>query len=239
MTLAIQQKSGIVELRKSAAFLGLTGKYAVAALLGITGGESQWTPAVESFNYKTADRLLEVFPSVFNGDRALAQQYVGNPNNALPEFLYGYKSAKGKGLGNTNPGDGAAFVGRGFIQLTGRANYERYSHLLCDNQCLKTPTSLIDNPNILTTPSISAQSAVLYLLDRVKVSQNDPRYFQAALNAVGYNTPDILAKKTALYEYFLQNITNSLQQDPNFLTTVSGPLVTDSSGTPIRTGQIN
>ena len=201
----------------------------MAALLGIAGGKTGWQPIEESFNYKTAARLLEIFPSVFKGDAALAQQYVGNPNNSLPEFLYGYNTSKGRGVGNTQPGDGAAFIGRGFIQITGRSNYTRYSHLLYDNKLIPTPTALIDNPTMLNSLNLAAQVSVLYFLDRVKVDQTSDNYFQAALNSVGYNAPDILAKKTGLYQYFLSTL----------VTSSSGSVITDSSGLPINSGQIN
>jgi predicted chitinase len=223
---------GIAALKAAATKLGMTGINAVASLLGICGGESKWKVATESFNYTTAARLEQVFPSVFGNNTALAQQYVGNPNNSLPEFLYGYQSGIGKKLGNTQPGDGAKYIGRGFIQLTGRSNYARYSKLLYDNKLATSPTVLLDNPNALNDLNLAAQVSVLYLLDRVKLSQQDPGYFQAALAAVGYNTADILATKTGLYTCFY----NQLQSTT--LLSGTGATVTDSSGVPINTGQI-
>lgn len=213
--------TGIAALKAACSKFGITSPYAVAALLGIAGGECRWKLVEENFNYK-ADRLLQVFPSVFKGDLALAQKYAGNPNNSLPEFLYGYQTAKGKGLGNTEAGDGAKFIGRGYIQLTGRSNYTKYGNLAGHD--------LVNNPSLLNDPTIAAEVSVKYMLDRVKVSQTDPGYFEAACKAVGFNTPDIKAKKRGFYNCFLGQLQGKIVQ------TGSGIPLTDSSGNPVTTG---
>lgn len=46
-------------------------------------------------------------------------------------------------LGNTQPGDGPRYKGRGFIQLTGRANYSLYG--------LSLGVDLIDHPDLVAT----------------------------------------------------------------------------------------
>ena len=212
---------GIAALKAACAKFNLTSPYAVAALLGIAGGECRWRIVEENFNY-TTDRLLQVFPSVFKGDRALAEKYSGNPNNSLPEFLYGSNTAKGKELGNTQPGDGAKYIGRGYIQLTGRGNYARYGQL--------SGHDLINNPSLLSDPTIAAEVSVKYLLDRVKASPTDSGYFEAASKAVGFNTPDIKAKKKGFYNCFLAQLQGKIVQSSD------GSPIVDGSGNPIRTG---
>jgi predicted chitinase len=215
-------QAGIAALKAACAKFGLTSPYAVASLLGIAGGECRWKLVEENFNY-SADRLLQVFPSVFKGDRALAQQYAGNPNNSLPEFLYGFETSKGRGLGNTRAGDGSRYIGRGYIQLTGRANYDRYGQQIGKD--------LLSNSQLLNTPEIAAEVSVKYMLDRCKADPNNTGYFEAACKAVGYNTPDIKAKKKGYYECFLGQLQGST------VGTGTGGIVTDGSGNPIRTGQ--
>ena len=212
---------GIAALKAACAKFNLTSPYAVAALLGIAGGECRWTIVEENFNYKT-DRLLQVFPSVFKGDRALAEKYSGNPNNSLPEFLYGSDTAKGKVLGNTKAGDGAKYIGRGYIQLTGRGNYTKYGQL--------SGHDLVNNPSLLANPTIAAEVSVKYMIDRVKVSPTDSGYFEAACKAVGFNTPDIKAKKQGYYQCFLAQLQGKIVQSSD------GSPIVDGSGNPVRTG---
>lgn len=40
--------------------------------------------------------------------------------------IEGERPAKARELGNLNPGDGAKYAGRGYVQLTGKKNYARY-----------------------------------------------------------------------------------------------------------------
>ncbi len=57
-------------------------------------------------------------------------------------------------LGNTQPGDGKRYRGRSPIQLTGRANYQRYGGLL--------GVDLVNNPDLAATPQISFQVAATF-----------------------------------------------------------------------------
>lgn len=49
-----------------------------------------------------------------------------------------------KDLGNTQPGDGVKFKGRGLIQLTGRANYKKASEYFNED--------FIEKPELIETP---------------------------------------------------------------------------------------
>ena len=68
-------------------------------------------------------------------------------------------TATGKVLGNTQPGDGPRFKGRGYIQLTGRWNYGHFGKLV--------GVDLISNPELAADPDIAAAIAVRFYKDRV------------------------------------------------------------------------
>lgn len=69
----------------------------------------------------------------------------------LEELASGAAYEGRKDLGNTHPGDGIKFKGRGLIQLTGRANYEACSKALGED--------FIDDPELLALPVNAVRSA--------------------------------------------------------------------------------
>lgn len=61
-------------------------------------------------------------------------------------------------LGNTQPGDGIRFHGRGFIQITGRANYKHYGD--------KLGVPLLDDPELALDPEVASAILVEYFWER-------------------------------------------------------------------------
>ena len=63
-------------------------------------------------------------------------------------------------LGNRGAPDGASYRGRGFVQLTGRNNYERYGPRL------QPPVDLAAHPELANASDIAAGLLALFLKDR-------------------------------------------------------------------------
>ncbi|WP_374340877.1 C1 family peptidase [Azonexus sp.] len=63
-----------------------------------------------------------------------------------------------KDLGNVEPGDGARYCGRGFIQLTGRANYRTYGQ--------RIGVDLEKSPDLANAPEVAAALLAAFLADK-------------------------------------------------------------------------
>jgi len=109
---------------------------------------SGFTITVESGAY-SAEGLLKVFPKYFKS-KAEAKAYAKRPE-AIFNRTYGGR------LGNTAPGDGYKYRGRGIFQITGKDAYKRYGEAL--------GIDLINDPDKAADPFISVQIACLYWSD--------------------------------------------------------------------------
>jgi len=71
-----------------------------------------------------------------------------------------FNPKKAQELGNTQPGDGEKYKGRGFLQITGRDNYKRIGH------SLKLP--LEQKPEMVENPDVAAWTSVWYWIKQVR-----------------------------------------------------------------------
>ena len=86
-------------------------------------------------------------------------------------------------LGNTQPGDGRRFKGRGPIQLTGRSNYASFGRWLGDGD------KFTDDPKLVATPKYGFLAALYYWSTRDLNSYCDRSDFRGLTRRIngGYN----------------------------------------------------
>jgi predicted chitinase len=171
---------------------GITNPLVQRAILSTIEKESGFTATKEA-SYKTTSpkRVREIFGSRFGGLSDEEIDAIKKDDNKFWERVYGGEWGR-KNLGNTRPGDGAKFVGRGFNGITGRGNYQTYTDML---RKAGTNADLVSNPEILErNPEISAEVNALYFLRGLSdpnirrkygnSGPNDFKDFDTALKAV-------------------------------------------------------
>ena len=138
---------------------GFNNENYINATLGNVMKESGGKVISENLNYRTTsnDRIKDIFKSATAGksdeEISAAKQ---NPQT-FAEFVYGASTERGKAMGNTAPGDGWKYRGRGFIQLTGKNNYAAASKAIYkDNR-------LVENPDLVNNPEIAAEVTAWYM----------------------------------------------------------------------------
>jgi putative chitinase len=106
------------------------------------------------------------------------------------EFASGVAYEGRKDLGNTQPGDGKRYKGRGLIQLTGRANYKKIGAAL--------GLALEDNPELAGDPVISLRIACEYWKSRKINTQADKDDLIAVTKLVNGGTNGLEDRRTYL-----------------------------------------
>jgi putative chitinase len=108
------------------------------------------------------------------------------------DFIYGNR------YGNTNPGDGYKYRGRGFIGITFKDNYAKYGKIL--------GIDLVGNPDLANDPKIAAKIAVMMMKDGMAnnkgVYGNADTYTQVARSVGNANAVTEQGKKDA----YLRNV---------------------------------
>ena len=95
-----------------------------------------------------------------------------------------------KDLGNTQPGDGRLFAGRGIFQTTGRANYEEAE--------IETGLPLLTEPDLAAQPDNAVWLACLYWQSRHLSALADADDILAITKKINGGTNGLLGRKSCL-----------------------------------------
>ncbi len=154
---------------------------------------------VESLNYAYDSPMMRNFirwGRISDADAKKFGRTADHPahQNALANILYGGEFGR-KNLGNTQPGDGWKFHGRGLKQLTGRDNYRRFSRAWLGDE------SLLENPDRVGNPDGAVASAIWFWKANGLNEVADRGSVDAVTKVVNGGTVGLADRKTWTQKY--------------------------------------
>jgi len=138
---------------------GITDPAYVAAVKGNIMKETGGKSISENMNYANTsnDRIRKIFGSRAAGKSDAELNAIKGDQQKMGEMMYGSGTAMGRQMGNTEPGDGWKYRGRGFIQLTGKNNYAAASKAIYGDD------RLVKNPDLVNDPQVAAEVSAWYM----------------------------------------------------------------------------
>jgi putative chitinase len=162
---------------------GITSVKAQANILAQVKEESQFVPKSEDLFYRNAAAIQGTFGKSRIPTLEFAQQFVSKDGDNRSEQLANHVYAKTSG--NSTPGDGFKYRGRGFIQITGKDAYKSLGDYL--------KVDLLSNPDLLNNTEIAAKSIPwFFLIYKKGISKGDPKNLEdisLVSKSVGFADP--------------------------------------------------
>jgi predicted chitinase len=164
----------------SAAKFGITGPHLAQFMAQLDHESGHFSRVEENLRY-SAKRLMQIFPKYYK-DPAIAEAEANQPI-AIANRVYGGR------MGNSQPGDGYKYRGRGLIQLTGKDNYSKFGKIV--------GIDLVGNPEAAADLATAADIAAAYYKKQVVdrgIDGNDTAKVTKAINGGSIGLADRKAK---------------------------------------------
>lgn len=159
-----------------------------AAMAAVIMGESGFTLRSEtSYSNTPNGRIRTIFGSSVQALNDAQLEQLKKNDEAFFNRVYGGR------LGNS-PNEGFKYRGRGFIQLTGKGNYEKYSRV--------TGVDLVSNPDLANDPAIAAKVAAIYMM---KTRGPGGSVYEQIARGVGNPVAETEAVKKQAYAQFVSS----------------------------------
>ncbi len=224
-------------LLQTATAAGITDKNELISLMSQTASESgHFSQTKENIKWSPTT-MARLWPNRFPSMETAKAIHSQGPE-AVAEKVYGGR------MGNDQPGDGAKYIGRGFIQLTGKDNYEALQK--------RTGLNVVQDPDIIARdPKAASQSAVDFWLNRgpglrAAAQRGDVEKTTKLVNG-GYNG---LSERKSLFAQYASRIDELLetskstggetssQETSSDQTTSSESIANNTSSSPKSQGKV-
>ena len=177
---------GIQRLINAMVEHGVTDPVAQVAMLSVIGKETHFINKKEKGYQNTSNNRIK---KIFSRTRRMSDEEINTLKRDYDEFFNFVYNGR---IGNNNDTDGSKYVGRGFNQLTGKANYEKYGR--------KVGKDLVSNPDVMLDDDIAAEVAVKFLTKRGVPVFDDPNEATIYFADVNSGSPKRRAREHSLEE---------------------------------------
>lgn len=156
---------------------GIVNPLVHQAILGVISKESGFNISRSEVPYNKTpnNRIRKIFGARVKGLSDDELDALKKDTTKFWDRVYGPDDPTGMSqkYGNTEPGDGAKYLGRGLNGLTFKSNYKRYTDLLRKNG---VNVDLVRNPELLERPDIAAEVNALYFLDGLASRESEKKF---------------------------------------------------------------
>jgi predicted chitinase len=160
-------KGNILEILQACTRHGIVNRFSRKALLGVASKESPQLKPETTYSNTSNDRIRSVFGSRVASLSDAELDRVKKTEDFW-ELVYGNKAFPTL---SPNPGDGIKYKGRGFNQITFRANYVDLQREYVNQGSKLGSVDIVNRPELLSDPKIAAEFYILFMIKAFKIQK--------------------------------------------------------------------
>jgi len=181
-----QAAKGIQRLIDKMVENGVTDPVAQVGMLAVIGKETHFINKKETGYHNTSNERIR---KIFSRTRNISDSELNSLKSDYDKFFNFVYNGR---IGNNNETDGSKYVGRGYNQLTGKSNYEKYGSIVGKD--------LTGNPDIMLDDDVAAEVAVKFLTKKDVPSFSGPREATLHFSDINSGSPKSRARNSSIKE---------------------------------------
>ena len=165
---------------------GVTDPVAQIGMLAVIGKETHFINKKERGYHNTSNRRIN---KIFSKTRKMSDSELNDLKKDYDKFFNLVYNGR---IGNNNKNDGSKYVGRGYNQLTGKANYRKYGN--------KVGIDIVSDPDKMLDDKTAAEVAVKFLISKGVPEFSNPKESTLYFADVNSGSPKRRAREHSIEE---------------------------------------